>query len=371
MSSTITPRCLWGQRGAYVYLSVQLCDVEPNSIAVEWKDKRASFQATGVGSQGKNLYGFDVELYDSISQKDCCYEVKGREVCLKIRKAAGEKEWPNLVAGSNGTPHWLGVNFDLIQVDDSEDEETKRRKEFTSPFVNGTIEKQIKKAEKDFKRLLISIYLFTYNSLQWVVFTLILIVAAYQFIYYGFDEGASKVYNATSTLMNLGQGMAFLEIVHPLLGFVRTGVSTTIVQVFARNVLLFLLVNPLPQLHSHWTTAWLYIAWSAAEFLRYPYYALACIKKRNWLITWLRYSGWIILYPTGFFLEAWVGFSATPYLQETGLYSWTLPNPLNISYNAAWVNQFYPVFVAIGAVKMYRHMLRQRRKQLSSKTKSE
>lgn len=36
---------------------------------------------------------------------------------------------------------------------------------------------------------------------------------------------------------------------------------------------------------------------------RYPYYALSVLNKEVWWLTWLRYTIWIPLYPTGITCE--------------------------------------------------------------------
>lgn len=46
-----------------------------------------------------------------------------------------------------------------------------------------------------------------------------------------------------------------------------------------------------------------YVAMVTGLLIRYPYYALAVLKKEVWWVTWLRYSLWVPLYPFGFGFE--------------------------------------------------------------------
>lgn len=39
----------------------------------------------------------------------------------------------------------------------------------------------------------------------------------------------------------------------------------------------------------------------------YPYYAIRLLNKPNRMMTWLRYTLWIVLYPLGAFLEGKYG----------------------------------------------------------------
>jgi hypothetical protein len=100
-------------------------------------------------------------------------------------------------------------------------------------------------------QLFIKCYLFVYNVAQWIIYSSIGLLCLTRLFLYGqgthsiwhtrshsisafwctHSDSVSGTYDAVDTLMSLGQGLAFLEIIHPLLGFVRTGLLAPILQV--------------------------------------------------------------------------------------------------------------------------------------------
>jgi very-long-chain (3R)-3-hydroxyacyl-CoA dehydratase len=117
-------------------------------------------------------------------------------------------------------------------------------------------------------QLFIKCYLFVYNVAQWIIYSSIGLLCLTRLFLYGQDS-VSGTYDAVDTLMSLGQGLAFLEIIHPLLGFVRTGLLAPILQVASRNTVFFLFIVPFKEMHSKWTVAILLFDWSVAEFVRW------------------------------------------------------------------------------------------------------
>ncbi|CAH8667153.1 unnamed protein product, partial [Schistosoma rodhaini] len=73
------------------------------------------------------------------------------------------------------------------------------------------------------------------------------------------------------------------------------------------------------------------ISWSIAEMIRYSYYVADICRVKLNLLTWLRYSGFLVLYPTGISGEVLLIVSGIKRLRETEQYSFDLPNALNCS----------------------------------------
>jgi very-long-chain (3R)-3-hydroxyacyl-CoA dehydratase len=309
-----------------------------------------TFEATGEGFNGVDKYGFEIEFCEEIDPKKSSYKIRARDICFTIQKAKAGA-WQRLLSQSK-TPHWLKLNFDLPLFDESEKEEeeegsedVKKLKKQAKKLVESLEDDT--KAKKDVMQLFIKCYLFVYNVAQWIIYSSIGLLCLTRLFLYGQDS-VSGTYDAVDTLMSLGQGLAFLEIIHPLLGFVRTGLLAPILQVASRNTVFFLFIVPFKEMHSKWTVAILLFDWSVAEFVRYPYYALSSFgAERKW-ITWLRYSCWMVLYPLGMMLEGAIGYQASVYIAETGFLSLQLPNPLNISFSLWPIATFYPVILAIG-----------------------
>ncbi|RXH74079.1 hypothetical protein DVH24_021259 [Malus domestica] len=130
----------------------------------------------------------------------------------------------------------------------------------------------------------------------------------------------------------------------------------------------------------------LVISWSITEasVIRSPFLALfalfcvcICIKvlllkealgfAPSWLL-WLRYSTFILLYPTGITSEVGVIYIALPHMKNSEKYSIRMPNKWNFCFD-----YFYAAIVALGIYVpgmhripyMYGYMLGQRKKALA------
>merc|ERR1719273_362190 len=94
--------------------------------------------------------------------------------------------------------------------------------------------------------------------------------------------------------------MALLEIVHAFLGLVPSSVLVTFVQVMSRIFLVWVYSNNCLQSQIHWSLYLMIGSWSTVEMPRYLFYALkSSAQKVPFWIFWLRYSLFVILYPTG------------------------------------------------------------------------
>ena len=114
------------------------------------------------------------------------------------------------------------------------------------------------------------------------------------------------------------------------------------------------------------------VSWGLVEVPRYGYYLAALLRgdAPAWL-TWLRYSLFIVLYPSGISGEVGSLWSSLPYIKAHRVGEWTLPNTHNVAFSwhlALWaaLTVVYPV----GSYVMYSHMLKQRRKMLGGAAKA-
>ncbi|XP_016121634.1 very-long-chain (3R)-3-hydroxyacyl-CoA dehydratase 2-like, partial [Sinocyclocheilus grahami] len=106
------------------------------------------------------------------------------------------------------------------------------------------------------------------------------------------------------------------------------------------------------------------VAWTVTEIIRYSFYTFSLLNHLPYLIKWARYTFFIVLYPMGVAGELLTIYAALPYVQKTGLYSITLPNKYNFSFD-------YHTFLILVMVsyiplfpQLYFHMMRQRKKVL-------
>ncbi|XP_043714139.1 very-long-chain (3R)-3-hydroxyacyl-CoA dehydratase PASTICCINO 2 isoform X2 [Telopea speciosissima] len=219
----------------------------------------------------------------------------------------------------------------------------------------------------DFLSVLRRLYLGTYN---WTVF-----VGWASVLYNALrtlnGPGYQHVYPAVETPLLLAQTAAVLEIIHSMIGLVRSPVSATLPQIGSRLYLTWGILWSFPQVRTHWLVSSLVISWSITEIIRYSFFGMKEVFgfAPSWLL-WLRYSTFLGLYPTGISSEVGLIYLALPFIKESEKYCLRLPNKLNFSFD-----YFYAAILALGiyvpgSPHMYQYMLMQRKKALS-KTKKE
>ncbi|KAL5165787.1 Very-long-chain (3R)-3-hydroxyacyl-CoA dehydratase PASTICCINO 2A [Glycine soja] len=99
----------------------------------------------------------------------------------------------------------------------------------------------------------------------------------------------------------------------------------------------------LPQISSRLFLVW-GILWSFPEIIRYSFFGF---KETfgftpSWLL-WLRYSSFLVLYPTGISSEVGLIYIALPFIKASGKYCIRMPNKWNSSFD-----YFYAAIVAMG-----------------------
>lgn len=163
-------------------------------------------------------------------------------------------------------------------------------------------------------------------------------------------------YEFTFSALAPVQSLAAFEILHVLLGFVRSPLPTTVVQVSSRLILVWGIVERFPHTHSSPVYTTMILAWALTEVPRYAYYALslAGCGVPAWL-TWIRYSTFYVLYPIGAGSEALVMLSTISEWSGGKWVVWSTEDWVKAGLVAIWVP---------GLWVMYSHMMRMRRKVL-------
>lgn len=180
------------------------------------------------------------------------------------------------------------------------------------------------------------------------------------------ESGHEHVYDAAEKPLLFAQTAAVLEILHGLLGLVRSPVSATLPQIGSRLYLVWGILYSFPETRNHVLVTSLLISWSLTEIIRYSFFGLkeAFGFAPSWLL-WLRYSTFLLLYPTGISSEVGLIYIALPFIKNSDKYCVRMPNKWNFSFD-----YFYAAIVALGiyvpgSPHMYRYMLAQRKKALS------
>ncbi|KAH8503760.1 hypothetical protein POPTR_007G010900v4 [Populus trichocarpa] len=180
------------------------------------------------------------------------------------------------------------------------------------------------------------------------------------------DSGHEHVYNAVEKPLQLAQTAAVLEILHGLVGLVRSPITATLPQIGSRLYLTWIILYSFPEIRSHFLVTSLVISWSITEIIRYSFFGVKEVLgfAPSWLM-WLRYSTFLLLYPTGISSEVGLVYFALPYIKGSEKYCLRMPNKWNFSFD-----NFYAAILVLGiyipgSPHMYSYMLGQRKKALS------
>ncbi|KAI8611948.1 tyrosine phosphatase-like protein [Chytriomyces sp. MP71] len=154
------------------------------------------------------------------------------------------------------------------------------------------------------------------------------------------------------------QSFAVLEILHSLVGLVRSPVLTTSLQVASRLIMVWLVCDAFPTVTSHIAYSTMAIAWGITEIIRYAYYCMNMVNMDNdyfWFVTFCRYHFFYILYPVGAYSEYLLIQAAHEIAKKDPAHE-QLATALNI-FTWIWPPGFFV---------MYTHMQGQRRKFILS-----
>lgn len=210
--------------------------------------------------------------------------------------------------------------------------------------------------------LLRRLYLTIYN---WTVF-----VGWFQVLYFALktlkESGHQQVYDAIERPLQLAQTAAILEILHGLVGLVRSPVTATLPQISSRLFVTWGILWSFPETRAHILVSSLVISWSITEIIRYSFFGVkeAFGSAPSWLL-WLRYSTFLLLYPTGITGEVGLTYIALPYMKESEKYCIRMPNKWNFSFDYSYFAILILGFYVPGSPHMYGYMLGQRKKALS------
>lgn len=139
--------------------------------------------------------------------------------------------------------------------------------------------------------------LVTYNSISASLWSVVFFNA----VFLGIAVGQPDLFNMSSTTLIAVQSLAVVEIINAATGIVRAPLFTTIVQVLSRLLIVYGIMFLLPNspANFHWVYISLCLSWSITEITRYTYYAQH-LQGEVWeWLTWLRYTTFYVLYPTG------------------------------------------------------------------------
>eukprot|EP01100_Stratorugosa_tubuloviscum_P014006 TRINITY_DN725_c0_g2_i1.p1 TRINITY_DN725_c0_g2~~TRINITY_DN725_c0_g2_i1.p1 ORF type:complete len:244 (-),score=83.67 TRINITY_DN725_c0_g2_i1:78-731(-) len=205
-------------------------------------------------------------------------------------------------------------------------------------------------------------YLLAYNGAQasgWgYILTLVI-------LHYFNGRKENEIWPVVQQLLIYFQFAAVLEVLHSLVGLVKTSAFTTFMQVLSRFVVTIVcILIPISNQHIAFTT--MILAWSITEFIRYNFYTCSINGKVPHFLLWLRYSSFLILYPIGVASELIVCFYALPEIERTRLWAIDMPNSLNFAFSFHFFLIFFMLGYIPGFYILFTHMLFQRKRHLGA-----
>ncbi|XP_014897283.1 very-long-chain (3R)-3-hydroxyacyl-CoA dehydratase-like isoform X1 [Poecilia latipinna] len=352
----LTPQVFWAQRHGEIFLRVELSDASDVDISLQGHNT-LQFRAQGHGAKGDNQYEFSLEFLEPV-KPEIHQKSTQRQVDIRIRKQ-DERWWERLTLREK-KPLFLAPDFDRwLDESDAEMELQAKEEKINKISVESRVRKDpyvgLKKG-----------YLFMYNLVQFLGFSWIFVNMTVRLFILGQDS-FYDTFHTTADMMYFCQMMAVLEVANPLLGLVKTGFFPAMIQVAGRNVILFVVFGCLDEMQNKAVVFFVFYLWSSIEIFRYPFYMLACIGTDWKLLTWLRYSLWIPLYPLGVVAEAVAVIQSLPIFDETRLFSVPLPSALGHSLSFSYTLQLYLVLMFLGLFINFRHLYKQRQRRYRSR----
>ncbi|ERE75712.1 3-hydroxyacyl-CoA dehydratase 3 [Cricetulus griseus] len=211
-------------------------------------------------------------------------------------------------------------------------------------------------------------YLFMYNLVQLLGFSWIFVNLTVRFFILG-KESFYDTFHTVADMMYFCQMLALVETLNAAIGVTSSPVLPTLIQFLGRNFILFIIFGTMEEMQNKAVVFFVFYSWSTIEIFRYPFYMLSCIDMDWKVLTWLRYTVWIPLYPLGCLSEAVAVIQSIPVFNESGRFSFTLPSPVKMKVKFSFFLQVYLVMLFLGLYINFRHLYKQRRRRYGQKKK--
>ena len=215
---------------------------------------------------------------------------------------------------------------------------------------------------------LIRTYLVAYNLLSCLLWSYVWLLTVHHLL--TAPHPIQTLYSRIHRPLQVTQSLAALEIVHSLLGLVRSPVLTTAIQVSSRLFIVWGITHIAPPTQTTLGFTLAALSWATVEPPRYLYYTLSLLYASPAAIphplTWLRYSLFMLLYPTGITGEVWCVLAALPWLaRHPHVLSLDMPNQWNFAFSYWWYCVAVLALYVPGSPFMVQLMWNQRKKVLS------
>lgn len=178
------------------------------------------------------------------------------------------------------------------------------------------------------------------------------------------EAGTPALWARAGQALTYAQTAALAEVVHAAVRLVRASPVTTFIQVASRLLVLWGVMILSPEAQSSYAFALCASSWALVEVPRYTYLAVNTLGIQIPPLTWLRYSLFAVLYPTGISGELWTIFAGLPDLYANKVGMIQLPNTMNLALSWPTVLACTVLLYLPGSPHMYGHMLKRRKHAL-------
>jgi very-long-chain (3R)-3-hydroxyacyl-CoA dehydratase len=154
------------------------------------------------------------------------------------------------------------------------------------------------------KNALLNLYLLAFNAAScagWAYVLYLTVTTVLHAHEAGQDWGqvAQSTWDVVGEPLKLVQTMAVMEIVHAAVGFVRSPLGSTLMQVSSRLWLVWAINVLCPDTRAQFGFPLMVASWGLVEVPRYAFYALNLYDAVPGFLFFLRYHLFMVLYPSG------------------------------------------------------------------------
>lgn len=242
--------------------------------------------------------------------------------------------------------------------------------------------RQISKSKSKPKHVLIQVYLIIYNGLQLLGWAYLLLRCIYAVT---FDRASilegPKFWQSVMLPLKAFQALAIVEILHSAMGLISASAFTSAMQIFSRLFIVFEVCDMIdapfygkkiataPYAYNFPLFTFIVVlAWCIIEVVRYSFYVVSLMQKDIAVLSWLRYSLFLALYPIGILFELICCYIVVKFLSSNSRAdsdtSMALFPDIRISLRyciIAVMISYIP-----GAPILFNHMLKNRKKKLKN-----
>ncbi|XP_031628864.1 very-long-chain (3R)-3-hydroxyacyl-CoA dehydratase [Contarinia nasturtii] len=362
------PQVYWSQTDDEIRLIVALLldDMLPN---IKLEERFISLEAYGFGAadNGPHKYYFEINLFEAIDAESidsCVISNVDSKLQIILKKRNPDIWWSRLTAQPQ-KQNWIHIHEETWisrNKMDLNDEAEYRDIRTDYPGIDDVVFKEEFGYQRADRK---TIYLIMYNLYQFIAFFYIVLVLLITASRDGLSAVSKSTYKTVGAAMRTSQALQYLEFLNALVGYTKGSPLFPFLQVTGRNFVLFAVVHAEDRLQEMPVIFMLFLVWSLVELIRYPYYIIALLKKDIALLTWLRYSIWIVLYPLGVFAEGTILLRSLPLFEETKRFTIEMPNRMNFTFDMVNFMKFYMVCVLLpGLYFVMKHMTKLREKKL-------